>query len=304
MLAALSGFETPPNDAGYGRSAPAENGERYSRMEQLLPCRVGGATVSAVTRRNEMLRNDERWQPPPFADVTTVRGRLVSRLRRLLDLQAASIWRDLKSPLGDATGIILDVGAGAQPYRPLINREATYRAIDSADVRERFGYDMPGTVYFPGDDWPVADRTIDLLLATETLEHVPDPDAFLAQACRVLREDGKLVLTVPFSARWHYIPYDYWRFTPSALRMLLERNGFRDVLVLARGNELTVACAKVMALMLPFLLPQGEGVPLLRRLFGVALAPLLVGAALIGQGSLRRQGGDDCLGYTVFASSR
>jgi SAM-dependent methyltransferase len=198
---------------------------------------------------------------------------------------------------------VLDVGAGAQPYRPLISRGASYRAIDTADARERFGYDMPGTVYFSSDDWPIADRTIDLVLATETLEHVPDPDAFLAQARRVLRDDGKLVLTVPFAARWHYVPHDYWRFTPSALRLLLERNGFRDVLVLARGNELTVACAKVMALILPFLLPQGKGLSLLHRLFGVALAPILVSAALIGQGSLRRQGGDDCLGYTVFARS-
>jgi SAM-dependent methyltransferase len=259
--------------------------------------------MSALARRNEALRYDERWQPPSFADATTLRGKLVSRLRRLLDLQAASIWRDLKSPLGDATGAILDVGAGAQPYRPLINRDAKYSAIDTADARARFGYDMPGTAYFSGDVWPVADRTIDLLLATETLEHIADPDAFLAQARRVLRDEGHLILTVPFSARWHYVPYDYWRFTPSALRMLLERNGFCDVVVLARGNESTVACAKVMALILPFLLPQGQGLSLLRRLFGVTLAPLLVIAALIGQSSLRRQGGDDCLGYTVFARS-
>jgi len=127
----------------------------------------------------------------------------VSRLRRLLNLQAASSWRDLKSPLGDATGTVLDVGAGAQPYRPLIDPVATYRAVDTVDARERFGYDMPGTAYFSGADWPVADRTIDLLLATETLEHIADLDAFLAQARRVLRGDGQLILTVPFSATVH-----------------------------------------------------------------------------------------------------
>ena len=257
----------------------------------------------ALARRNEALRNDEHWAPPPFADLTTLRGKLISRIRRVLDLQAASIWRDLKSPLSEATGTVLDVGAGAQPYRPLINPDATYGAIDIADARERFGYDMPGTVYFSGNDWPVADHTIDVLLATETLEHVADPDAFLVRARRVLRDDGRLILTVPFAARWHYIPHDYWRFTPSALRMLLERNGFTDVVVFARGNELTVACAKVMALILPFLLPQGEGLSALRRLIGLALAPLLVIVALIGQTSLGRESGDDCLGYTVFAKS-
>jgi SAM-dependent methyltransferase len=257
----------------------------------------------AVIRRNEAFRKDEHWPPPSFAAATTLRGRVMSNLRRQLDLQAASIWRDLKSPLGEATGMILDVGAGAQPYRPLVNSGATYRAIDTADAHERFGYDMPGTTYFSGAHWPVADHTIDLVLATETLEHTADPDAFLAQARRVLRDEGRLVLTVPFSARWHYVPHDYWRFTPSALRMLLERNGFCDIVVLARGNELTVACAKVEALILPFLLPQGQRLTPLRRLLGVAMAPLLVIAALIGQSSLRRQGGDDCLGYTVFARS-
>lgn len=258
--------------------------------------------MAAPVRRNEALRNDERWKPPSFADATTVRGKLISWLRRLLDLQAASIWRDLMRPLGDATGSVLDVGAGAQPYRRLINSRATYRAIDIADASERFGYQTPGTVYFSGDEWPVDDRTIDLLLATETLEHAADPDAFLAQARRVLRDGGQLILTVPFAARWHYIPHDYWRFTPSALRMLLERNGFSDVVVLARGNELTVACAKAMALILPFLLPT-EGSSRFRRLVGLTLAPLLVSIALIGQGSLRQQGGDDCLGYTVFATA-
>ncbi|MDQ1426262.1 MAG: hypothetical protein QOD72_3760 [Acidimicrobiaceae bacterium] len=259
--------------------------------------------VSDLGRRNEALRNNERWQPPPFADVTSARARLTARLRRVVDLQAASIWRDLKSPLGETTGTVLDVGAGAQPYRTLLNRGATYRAVDTTDARDRFGYEIPGTVYFAGDTWPVSDRSIDLVLATETLEHVVDPDAFLAQARRVLHNGGRLVITVPFAARWHYVPFDYWRFTPSALRMILERNGFGDVVVYARGNELTVACAKVMALMLPVLLPQGIAPSVRRRLFGLALAPLVLTLGLIGRGSLRREGGDDCLGYTVFATS-
>ncbi|WAJ47342.1 class I SAM-dependent methyltransferase [Mycobacterium sp. Aquia_216] len=257
--------------------------------------------MSVLARRNEAVRNDEHWQPPSFADLSSARGRLMSRVRRALDLQAASIWRDLKSPLGQATGTILDVGAGAQPYRPLVSRRATYRAIDIADAGEQFGYEVPGTAYFSGDEWPAGDRTIDLVLATETLEHVPDPDAFLSEARRVLHDDGRLILTVPFAARWHYIPHDYWRFTPSALRMLLERNGFSEVVVFARGDELTVACAKIMALVLPFLIPQGGGSSVVRRLVGVAFSPVLLIAAFIGQGSLRRQGGDDCLGYTVFA---
>ena len=90
----------------------------------------------ALARRNEALRNDEHWAPPPFADLTTLRGKLISRIRRVLDLQAASIWRDLKSPLSEATGTVLDVGAGAQPYRPLINPDATYGSISQTLVKD------------------------------------------------------------------------------------------------------------------------------------------------------------------------
>ena len=90
-------------------------------------------------------------------------------------------------------------------------------------------------------------------------EHVPEPGAFLAEASRCLRPGGRLLLTVPFAARWHYIPHDYWRFTPSGLERLLSAAGFRDAAIYARGNSLTVACYKAMALMLPLLLPQQQG---------------------------------------------
>ena len=38
----------------------------------------------------------------------------------------------------------------------------------------------------------------------------------------------EILLTVPFAARWHFVPYDYWRFTPSSFRYLLETTGFSD----------------------------------------------------------------------------
>ena len=47
--------------------------------------------MCALARRDEALRNDEREPAPPFGDLTTVRGRLVSTLCRVLDLQVASI---------------------------------------------------------------------------------------------------------------------------------------------------------------------------------------------------------------------
>jgi SAM-dependent methyltransferase len=226
--------------------------------------------------------------------------RFIAAGRRLFDLQAASAWNDLKPELATAHGDVLDVGAGAQPYRPLLPSGARYRAIDAAIARETFGYDLPDTEYFDGDRWPVEDGSMDVVITTETLEHVPEPSVFLAEARRVLRPGGRIVLTVPFAARWHYIPHDYWRYTPSSLRNLLEGAGFGDVVVHARGNEITVACHKVIALVLPFLFPaHGGNKP--SRVAAILTLPLAMAVALAAHASLRGKGSVDCLGWTATA---
>jgi SAM-dependent methyltransferase len=259
--------------------------------------------VGYLNRTNQVGRQSESWRPPPYKRVTTLLARLEAVARRFLDLQAGSIWNDLVVLVPQSQGVVLDVGSGAQPYRHLLPAGATYRAIDYVGAERHFGYSMPDTTYYEGEHWPVPDASVDVIMCTETMEHVPVPSAFLAEASRCLKSGGHLLLTVPFAARWHYIPHDYWRFTPSTLERLLSAAGFAEIAVYARGNSLTVACYKVMALMLPFLLPQQTS--LIKRLAfrtcGVLTLPAIVILAAIGKLSLQRNGGDDCLGYTVVA---
>jgi SAM-dependent methyltransferase len=247
-------------------------------------------------------RKGEAWRPPTFQSRRDALGRALAWVRRQLDLQAGSMWNDLSRILPGCLGDVLDVGCGAQPYRDLFGPAARYRGIDRVEARDHFGYEVPDTDYYEGDRWPVADGSCDVVLATETLEHVPDPAAFLGEAHRCLRPGGRLVLTIPFAARWHYIPYDYWRFTPTGLARILQASGFEDVAVYARGNAVTVACYKVMALILPLLLMPGGSLigMVLRRLLGLVLSPVVVVLAVLANLSLRGNGGDDCLGYTAI----
>lgn len=257
-----------------------------------------------LSRPNVAQRAHEAWQPPPFTPPLSRGARHKAALRRILDLQAASLWRDLSVLLPPCRGAVLDVGCGAQPYRGLFSPGVRYIGIDHAELREQFGYDVPDTLYFRGKEWPVESASVEAVLLSEVLEHVLEPEECLAEAHRCLKPGGQLVLTVPFAARWHYIPFDYYRYTPSGLNHLLTKAGFTQIAVYPRGNALTVACYKVLALLLPFLLPQNRGIllKLCMQLMGLISLPVIFLVATIAHLSMRGKGGDDCLGYTALAT--
>ena len=279
----------------------AESRVEFSPTHPAAP----GPSEFLLRRHNMIHRTAERWRPPLFSSSTTWLARTSAGVRRFLDLQAGSIWRDLKAELARPHSSVLDVGCGAQPYRMLVHAADRYAGIDIADAKDYFGYEVPDTTYYTGDRWPVNDASAGLVLCTETLEHVRDPGVFLKEAARACRPGGKLLLTVPFAARWHFKPHDYWRYTPSSLRDLLEEQGFGDIFVFARGNHVTVACYKAMALMLPLLMPSRKRPVknIFLRLLGLLLSPLLLVLAVIANISLATtRGGDDCLGFTAIAT--
>lgn len=97
--------------------------------------------------------------------------------------------------------------------------------------------DLPGVVsldFFAGPGvavrgdamaLPVRSESCDLLLSQEVLEHLPDPDAAVRELVRVLRPGGRLYCQTPFIIGYHPCPDDFWRFTLSGVRHLLERHG-------------------------------------------------------------------------------
>jgi len=253
-------------------------------------------------RQNLIYRTTENWRPPVFTKGENRLQKIKAAVRRYFDLQAGSVWNDLAAELPKVKGTILDVGCGAQPYRSLLPRDCKYTGIDTIDAKSKFGYEIPDTIYFSGNTWPVETESVDFILCTETLEHILEPSVFLNEMYRCLRPQGRIILTVPFAARWHFVPYDYWRFTPSSLNHLLEKAGFVDIEVYARGNEVTVACYKGMALILSLLFSQPPNKVLVwvPRTIGIITGPVLLILAAIANISLRMGGGEDCLGYTVL----
>lgn len=243
----------------------------------------------------------EAMTPPPnLPPGRNLAGRLYNRLRRLLDLQVTSVLRELVPWLSRRTGTLLEVGCGAQPYRHHVPSHCAYVGLDWHQSGSVFGYRESGVVLFDGKTFPLRTGSVDSLFHTEVLEHVRDPGFFLGECQRVLKPHGEMFLSVPFQARYHYIPHDYWRFTPAGLELLLRRAGFENIVVLPRGSDITVAAYKLVCLCYRGLLcGRWPG-----KLLGLAFAPIAGTALVIGQISLCCGGGspDDCLGYNVRAT--
>lgn len=256
-------------------------------------------------RRNLLDSAPEFWRPPPITRSAIRRQKTTEFIRRFVDLQYGSIQSDLERELKSVHGTVVDAGCGGQPFRALLPADVNYIGLDIADAKEKFGYMQPDTLCYSGDAWPIESNSVDFVLCTETLEHVIEPALFLSEAHRCLKPDGHLLLTVPFAARWHFIPNDYWRFTPSGVEHLLSKAGFEEIRVFGRGNSLTVACYKGMTLYLGRAWPYGKNFvqQVLSIVIGVIFSPFFLLLAAIGNLSLRWDGGNDYLGFTVTAKS-
>jgi ubiquinone/menaquinone biosynthesis C-methylase UbiE len=172
-----------------------------------------------------------------------------------LHFEAARLPRLLERHLSSGPLALADLGCGDGPLFPALVRggfaspERRVYAVDLeaarlARVTDRFPWIE--TVVASADAVPViADGSLDVVVSTMVMEHVPDERAYLGEIRRVLRAGGRAYVTTVFKKPWAW----YFRkrdgasvldtshvreYTDlAAFRALVEDAGFR-VLALER----------------------------------------------------------------------
>ena len=119
---------------------------------------------------------------------------------------------------------ILDAGAGdCFAKRFFTGENYKYTAMDFSDgcaVDNPLKLDVFGDV----QNIPFENNKFDLVLCLEVLEYASDPQKAVSELFRVLKKNGVLLVSMPLMVGFHN---DLYRFTPPALKLLIERAGFK-----------------------------------------------------------------------------
>jgi SAM-dependent methyltransferase len=245
--------------------------------------------------------NQETFKPIPVSSPTD--NPLLFFIRCLVDLQLKTIVDFLRSELATISNDILDIGAGNAPWKSFLPQAVKYTGLDIAKADEFNMQSHPDIIYYDGGIFPFSENQFNNALCVEVLEHVANTEFFLSEIYRCLKPNGKIILTVPWSARRHHLPYDYFRFTPESLEYLFKKNGFVDVQIVERGNDFSVVFNKILCLIQGLFFPNKKKKLFLTIPVGLMLLPSALIFFLIAHISLIFRLGSqiDPLGYALIA---
>lgn len=138
---------------------------------------------------------------------------------------------------------VLDVGAGGCPHRKLFTHceyfSQDFVQLAGVQIQNQVGY---GQIDFVSDilNIPVPDKSYDVILCTEVIEHIPDPISAIKEISRILKPGGTLLITAPLLSGLHQEPYHFYGgYTKYWYQKFLAESDFSDINIEPNGSLYT-----------------------------------------------------------------
>lgn len=122
-------------------------------------------------------------------------------------------------------GLVLDIGCANQYMKAFLSSKENYIGLDYYQTATAW-YETKPDVYGDAQNLPFVNQSLDSVLLLDVLEHLPNPEAALAEIARVLKPQGIFVVQVPFLYPLHDQPLDFQRWTEYGLTHLARKHGF------------------------------------------------------------------------------
>ncbi len=167
-------------------------------------------------------------------------------ITKFADPESYYIDQMLKNiPPALSSSLALDAGAGDLNKRSyLIDKGYAYESCDFENVFSSES-SKKQTYICNLFDMPMRNRTYDLVICVQVLEHVNDPIGSIDEIFRVLKDGGLIYLSTNFMYPRHGAPYDFFRFTQDGLIFLFEKSGFKIEKISSHGG-FPALCAQVL----------------------------------------------------------
>lgn len=171
------------------------------------------------------MKNPHLWKETKF--ITDDNGQLlpnpeyVNVSSELVVSIIASLYQE--SIENHVSGTLLDLGCGTVPFYDLYKDLADeiicidWDESHHKNIHLDYNADLNKAI-------PLDSASVDTVLLADVLEHICEPEILFKEVGNVLRQDGILILGVPFFYWIHETPHDYHRYTKYRLNDLCTKN--------------------------------------------------------------------------------
>lgn len=138
------------------------------------------------------------------------------------------------------SGTLLDIGSGTGYFASFMQKKGwTVSGIElNEQARDYSVSRFSLKVYPPAGISGFGDRSTDCITFWHVIEHLYEPEMWLREVKRILKDDGRCIIAVPnassadaqwFGDQWAAldVPRHLWHFSPPSMMRFIEANGFQ-----------------------------------------------------------------------------